>query len=615
MSYRHEATRVAIELLNDDKTPLVFVVDLLEDVFGLARADATKVVLRAHREGCAVAGEGETAAVERLLAEAQRRIAAAGHPLIITLAPAGRGGPGAPVIADRPGASAADTTAPVGSLWRSVGRLLRLGLRVLSFRQIKRGDLDCIGPEPVVLALLAAAAEMLRGWLTAFAIVPPQAWGLTAFVSVTALMAAGLTLVRGRRASFSVAGALSVMLAASFWLEIVTALAVLAREAWLVYLAPSEGAYARVESLTHFVPFLWWITAAVTLGAGAMRPRWARGALGFVAVGLLAVMLLPVMPIVDTYDSTPSRGLLSYAIDAMRPKSPPRAAAEVHRIDVEAAYARQPRLVKAALEGLQPSRKDRSEIYFVAAGIYGDQDVFLREARSARDIFDDVMGTSGRSVLLVNNRDTLEQLPLANATNLGAVMDRLAEVIAPEKDVLVLFVTSHGSSRRLSAQFDAFAFNDLTPDRLSQLLGRSQARYRVVVLSACYSGSFIPAIEDSRTLVITAASATRTSFGCDDRREWTFFGDAYFNHAIRQTRSLVAAFDVAKARIVEWETRDKLDPSDPQIAGGAEIREKLADVARALDMKRPIRVETVAKPAATKPQDAAGTASAGQSVR
>ena len=60
----------------------------------------------------------------------------------------------------------------------------------------------------------------------------------------------------------------------------------------------------------------------------------------------------------------------------------------------------------------------------------------------------------------------------------------------------------------------------------------------------------------------------RTGFGCEDRRQWTYFGDAYFNQALRQERSFRRAFELARQQIAEWEAEDGLRPSLPQIAGG-----------------------------------------------
>ena len=72
-------------------------------------------------------------------------------------------------------------------------------------------------------------------------------------------------------------------------------------------------------------------------------------------------------------------------------------------------------------------------------------------------------------------------------------------------------------------------------------------RHKVVVISACYSGIFIPRLANPDILVITAADADHPSFGCQDKAKWTYFGDAFFNVALRQVNSLKDAFVFARA--------------------------------------------------------------------
>ena len=80
--------------------------------------------------------------------------------------------------------------------------------------------------------------------------------------------------------------------------------------------------------------------------------------------------------------------------------------------------------------------------------------------------------------------------------------------------------------------------------------------WKVVLISACYSGGFISSVKDDRTLVITAARADRRSFGCDDENEFTQFGRAYFSEALVPGASFQEAFRKSEALVEEWEIRD-----------------------------------------------------------
>ena len=277
----------------------------------------------------------------------------------------------------------------------------------------------------------------------------------------------------------------------------------------------------------------------------------------------------------------------SDAASAQSPQSRPKpqsqrqseSAAPRPRIDYEAVLYSQPRMIDEVLAGIKPSDKTEPSTYFLGFAGWSEQDVFIREAAKARDIVDERLGTRDRSLLLVNHHAAVDEVPLASVTNLEIVTERLARIMSLEKDTLILFLTSHGIEELFAVQFPGFPLNHLTPQRLARILDRSGIKNRIIIISACHSGSFIPALRQATTLVMTAARADRTSFGCSNESEWTWFGNALFNHALRQTTSLPKAFETAKGMIGTWEARDKFKPSEPQIFIGEEIEPVLARLA------------------------------------
>jgi hypothetical protein len=98
-----------------------------------------------------------------------------------------------------------------------------------------------------------------------------------------------------------------------------------------------------------------------------------------------------------------------------------------------------------------------------------------------------------------------------------------------------------------------------------------------VIISACYSGVFVGPLANDNTLVITAADFNHSSFGCQDKVKWTYFGDAFFNKALRHTADLRSAFATARKLISVRERQEGLVPSNPQIAGGKNIDAILAE--------------------------------------
>ena len=154
------------------------------------------------------------------------------------------------------------------------------------------------------------------------------------------------------------------------------------------------------------------------------------------------------------------------------------------------------------------------------------------------------------------------------AQNLERVLQHVGKIMDPARDTLFLFLTSHGERALLAVEMPGLHLEHLTPAMLKSMLDRSGIKRRIVVVSACHSGSFIPALANANTLVIAAARADRTSFGCDDQRQWTYFGDAYFNKALRQETSFRKAFERARRLVARWESKERLVPSLPQIMGG-----------------------------------------------
>jgi Peptidase C13 family len=79
--------------------------------------------------------------------------------------------------------------------------------------------------------------------------------------------------------------------------------------------------------------------------------------------------------------------------------------------------------------------------------------------------------------------------------------------------------------------------------------------------SACYSGFFIRPLANADALPITAADADHSSFGCRDSAPWTYFGDAFFNTAIRRTANLRDALTLAQGLVRKRELRNGFPPS------------------------------------------------------
>ena len=90
-----------------------------------------------------------------------------------------------------------------------------------------------------------------------------------------------------------------------------------------------------------------------------------------------------------------------------------------------------------------------------------------------------------------------------------------------------------------------------------------------------YAGGFIDPLKSETTLVVTAADAQHTSFGCGSESDFTYFGKAYFDQALRRHVSFTDAFEDARNIIQTRERGEGKTASNPQIYIGSAIQQKL----------------------------------------
>jgi len=214
--------------------------------------------------------------------------------------------------------------------------------------------------------------------------------------------------------------------------------------------------------------------------------------------------------------------------------------------------------------------ESKPQVRIVAFGLFGDQDVFESEAKGAAQIAASRFGGAPAAVRF--NSKTREE---ATAETLAATLQATATGMDADHDILLVILTSHGSRAGIAVQTPSREAT-LSPLELVTMLDATHVRHRIVIVSACFSGVFIPPLADPDTLVITAADADHASFGCRNGNAWTYFGDAFFNMALRRTGNLRDAFARASSAIRKRETQNHFEPSNPQMAGGDNVERLLA---------------------------------------
>jgi len=243
----------------------------------------------------------------------------------------------------------------------------------------------------------------------------------------------------------------------------------------------------------------------------------------------------------------------------------------------------QTELLRAAEQRVMPGRAGEEHLYFVGFAPDAAQDVFMKETLAIGKLLKERFGTGGRALSLISHPGVVDQYPMATLTSLRRALKTVGERINREEDVVLLHLTSHGSqSHELSVEFYPLQLPPIRPAELRSALDEAGIKWRIVVISACYSGGFIDALKEAHTLVVTASDARHTSFGCGNAFDFTYFSKAYYDEALRKTRSFERAFALARESVRRREQKEGLESSNPQMFIGAAMHTKLARLERTL---------------------------------
>jgi Peptidase C13 family len=238
-------------------------------------------------------------------------------------------------------------------------------------------------------------------------------------------------------------------------------------------------------------------------------------------------------------------------------------------------YAQAKRM-QASLDQLNPRTPGKTNLYVISFAGDGEENVFRNEVEYVEKLFTDRFAASGHVLTLINNPKTLDHRPIASLSNLEIAIDALGKKLNPEEDVLMVFITTHGSrGHELYVSLDPLPLDQIVPEDIADLFSDSPIKHRVFVISACYSGGFVDALKGPDSMVITAARSDRASFGCGTQSDITDFGRAFFVDALNHTASFSDAFAEASKEIDAWETRDHQTHSLPQIATAKPIEASL----------------------------------------
>jgi len=452
--------------------------------------------------------------------------------------------------------------------------VVKLAMRAVIWRRTL--DPPLVGLRSLLaFAVLVAAVRAGLQLIEAGALQDFNPYGLNAVIAWIALELAIAAL-------FVRPAARTTGLAAMFVLSVIADIVMTAMSvgAPLVMQAAGQPAFinnAVVASATYILLFVWWI-GAMTCIVGSLEQQSGWRLVARIAGLWLALfaanVAMPHTPVFVPPDFDPrNANWWETVYAAHRAEGKPRtglSSGQIVQIDKT-----QPRLLEDQFARLAPSRKGETEIYTLAVAGWADQDVFIKEIDGALEAIGSVLPIKGRTVRLINRRDTVDTIPLANFRNFSAAVHAIGDVMDKDNDVFVLVMTSHGEQTGFALQLPG-GTAELTPQQVAAALDGEGIKNRVVIVSACFSGIFVPPLANDNTIVITAADAKHTSFGCAPERDWTYFGDAFFHQSLHPGADFENAFEHARVLIHGWEMMDRATPSNPQGSFGRALAAKLA---------------------------------------
>ena len=450
-------------------------------------------------------------------------------------------------------------------VWRRglghTARNLRSGLMLAIGVGLARRDFRPGAAQIIALLALALAPPVLVEFLQVEAPRVFTAWGVMRYATVYLVFFASVFFVsRWLRASKQTLWLCVALLSAWVWSTFVYC-------SLQHIIAVSNSEVGSGISYSLYAGFMTWnlfyTARALSIVSSRTRSRIAMPMIAFVTATVGVSWILPYAPLWYT----------DYRVDGDAAYEP------APLVDTESIYYQQSTLVADAIAALAPPTPHTPDLYFVGFGSYASQDVFMNEVAYVRKRVEEHFSQHGRAVSLINNPRTVNEIPLANPSNLTQVLGRIAQQMDVAEDVLFLYLTSHGSRDGvLAVDFDGINPNQLDASSLRRMLDESGIRWRIVVISACYSGSFIDSLSDSHTLVLTAAHRQNQSFGCSNDRELTYFAEHLFKHELNGSHTLLDAFHNAHTSLTERERREGYKPSNPQQFVGEAMASKLAEL-------------------------------------
>ena len=217
---------------------------------------------------------------------------------------------------------------------------------------------------------------------------------------------------------------------------------------------------------------------------------------------------------------------------------------------------------EAALENSAPTERT---VVFIGAALHSQSTAFQSDVLAMQQRLTS-FGMPMQSIILSNPpKDQAVLFPAATQQNLGEIFSRVGAWSYKYPITVVVLISSHGNVDRLAVEIAGQSHPPISSSVLGTWLRRIHPDSpTAVLLSACHSGSFVPALSDGYRVLLTASAADRSSFGCNPKSTNTWFIESLLEQGLRPELSWSESFKRTVKRVDTKEKEMKLLPSLPQ---------------------------------------------------
>tara|TARA_B100000700_G_C14773213_1_gene727706 strand:- start:91 stop:867 length:777 start_codon:yes stop_codon:yes gene_type:complete len=218
------------------------------------------------------------------------------------------------------------------------------------------------------------------------------------------------------------------------------------------------------------------------------------------------------------------------------------------------------------------------KIYYLGLGLWGNgEDWSENDVIVLENIFKKIYYNREFHSYIFSNKglQTKAKLPFFSEKKLEFLIKNIGESVT-EKDIIILTISSHGFPGGINYRIGISPSMSLTGDKIEEIIKPIQEKNILFIISSCYSGSLIKYLEGKYSIIFTASSANKPSFGCDKESSNSWFieslYESYHNYQNTEKRfSLKRWFNKTKSIVKNKEASYGYPHSFPQIFIGKNV--------------------------------------------